>query len=98
MISTNYNSSFPDQVVPDEEKQTLEYGVKVGQAIEFEWFRNNRSGGDRFLSNYQNYHRLKLYARGEHACLQSYKHQITKHGFLYCKINCTVTVLKCLMK
>ena len=53
MISTNYNSSFPDQVVPDEEKQTLEYGVKVGQAIEFEWFRNNRSGGDRFLSGSQ---------------------------------------------
>ena len=81
MISTNYNSSFPDQVVPDEEKQTLEYGVKVGQAIEFEWFRNNRSGGDRFLSNYQNYHRLKLYARGEQS-IQKYKDELAINGDL----------------
>jgi len=81
MISTNYNSSFPDQVVPDEEKQTLEYGIKVGQAIEFEWFRNNRSGGDRFLSNYQNYHRLKLYARGEQS-IQKYKDELAINGDL----------------
>ena len=30
MIYTNSNSSFPDQVVPDVEKQSLEYGKLVG--------------------------------------------------------------------
>ena len=39
-ISYNNNSSFPDQVVPDAEKATLEYGLAVGRAIEGEWFRN----------------------------------------------------------
>ena len=34
MITTNYNSSFPSQVVPDEEKASLEYGTLVGGAIE----------------------------------------------------------------
>ena len=28
-IYTSNNSSFPDQVVPDAEKQTWEYGLKV---------------------------------------------------------------------
>ena len=39
MINTNYNSSFPDQVVPDVEKASYEYGLQVGRAIESEWFR-----------------------------------------------------------
>jgi hypothetical protein len=43
-ISLQHNSSFPDQVVPDAEKATLEYGLAVGRAIEGEWFRNYRYG------------------------------------------------------
>jgi hypothetical protein len=43
MVNTNYKSSFPDQVVPNEEKQSLEYGLQVARAIEGEWFRNNQS-------------------------------------------------------
>ena len=39
MIYTNTNSSFPSQVVPDSEKQSLEYGYAVGRAIEDEWFK-----------------------------------------------------------
>ena len=81
MVSTNYNSSFPDQVVPEEVKQSLDYGVQVGQAIENEWFRNNRSGGDRFMANFQNYHRLKLYARGEQS-IQKYKDELAINGDL----------------
>jgi hypothetical protein len=61
MVNTNYKSSFPDQVVPNEEKQTLDYGLQVARAIEGEWFRNNR-GGDRFTANFQEYHRRRLYA------------------------------------
>ena len=29
---------FPSQVVSDLEKNSYEYGLKVGQAIEAEWF------------------------------------------------------------
>jgi hypothetical protein len=38
MIETNYNSSFPTQTVSDEEKASLEYGLRVARAIEHEWF------------------------------------------------------------
>ena len=33
MIYTNYNSSFPDQVVSDEVKNSYDYGLQVGQAM-----------------------------------------------------------------
>ena len=65
MVKINYNNSaFPDQVVPDAEKKSREYGLKVAQAIEYEWFRNS-SGRNRFINNFQNFNRLRLYARGE---------------------------------
>lgn len=80
MVNTNYKSSFPDQVVPNEEKQTLEYGLQVARAIENEWFRNNR-GGDRFTSNFQEYHRRRLYARGEQS-IQKYKDELSINGDL----------------
>ena len=48
MINTNYNSSFPDQVVPDAEKATEEYGLQVGRAVESEWFTNGNGYSDRF--------------------------------------------------
>ena len=41
MVNINYNSTFPDQVVPEAEKMTYEYGLAVGNAIEHEWFRNS---------------------------------------------------------
>ena len=37
-IYTNPNSSFPSQVVPDEEISTMEYGLAVARAIEGEWW------------------------------------------------------------
>jgi hypothetical protein len=81
MINTNYNSSFPDQVVPDAEKATLEYGLQVGRAIESEWFRNDRGAYDRFNTNYNNFHRLRLYARGEQS-IQKYKDELSINGDL----------------
>jgi len=80
MISTNYNSSFPNQVVPDEEKQSLEYGLSVARAIENEWFKGNR-GGSRFTTNSQEFHRRKLYARGEQS-VQKYKNELSINGDL----------------
>jgi hypothetical protein len=84
MIYTNSNSSFPSQVVPDSVKESLEYGALVGRAIENEWFRGDRVGGagnDRFGSNWQNFHRLRLYARGEQP-IQKYKDELSINGDL----------------
>jgi hypothetical protein len=84
MIYTNSNSSFPSQVVPDEEKQSYEYGKAVGRAIENEWFRGDRTGwgtGNRWGSNWQRFHNLRLYARGEQS-VQKYKDELSINGDL----------------
>ena len=80
MVNINYNSSFPDQVVPEEEKSSFEYGLAVAQAIEHEWFRNS-SGQNRFMDNFQNFNRLRLYARGEQP-VQKYKDELAINGDL----------------
>ena len=80
MININYNSSFPDQVVSEEEKSSFEYGLAVGQAIEHEWFRNS-TGQTRFIDNFQNFNRLRLYARGEQP-VQKYKDELAINGDL----------------
>ena len=77
----NPNSSFPDQVVPDEEKSTLDYGLRVGRAIEGQWFRNDNGWQDRFNTNYNNFHKLRLYARGEQS-VQKYKDELSINGDL----------------
>ena len=83
MIYSNNNSSFPSQVVPDSVKQSYEYGAKVGRAIENEWFRGDRVGGagNRWGSNWQNFNRLRLYARGEQS-VQKYKDEMSINGDL----------------
>ena len=78
-IYTSNNSSFPDQVVPDAEKQTWEYGLKVAKAIEGEWFSNEMNNGYRFDSTYTNFHNLRLYARGEQS-VQKYKDELSIDG------------------
>ena len=82
-IYTSNNSSFPNQVVPDAEKATEEYGLAVGRAIEGEWFRNYRGGAGMsgYAVNYQNYHNLRLYARGEQP-VQKYKDELAIDGDL----------------
>ena len=79
--NANLNSSFPSQVVPDAEKATYDYGLRVGRAIESEWFRNDRGWYDRFNTNYNNFHRLRLYARGEQS-VQKYKDELSINGDL----------------
>ena len=82
MINTNTNSSFPDQVVPDEVKKSIDYGFQVGRAIEGEWFRyGSGRGNDRFSTNYNNFHRLRLYSRGEQS-VQKYKDELSINGDL----------------
>jgi len=80
MIYTNTRSSFPDQVVPEEEKMSLEYGLQVARAIEGEWF-NSSLGGYRYENNYNIFYRRRLYARGEQP-VQKYKDELSINGDL----------------
>ncbi len=80
-IYTNTNSVFPSQVVSDAEKATWEYGEQVAQAIEQEWFRNGRTNGNRYLTSWNNFHQLRLYARGEQS-IQKYKDELAINGDL----------------
>jgi len=80
-VYTNNNSSFPSQVVSNEEKGTFEYGRQVAQAIEYEWFRQGRTNGNRYLTNWNNFHNLRLYARGEQS-IQKYKDELSINGDL----------------
>ncbi len=63
--SGTYNY-FPSQVVSDIEKLSYDYGLKVAKAIQHEWFEfdQNRSN-NRYRDQQANFHRLRLYARGE---------------------------------
>jgi hypothetical protein len=80
-LNTGINSAFPDQMVSEQEKKTLEYGLLVGQAIEYEWFRGGRVNGSRWNTGYQQFHNLRLYARGEQS-VQKYKDELSINGDL----------------
>ena len=79
---TNTYSTFPDQVVPDEVKQSIDYGKQVAQAIEGDWFSGTRSGVEnRFNTNYNNFRTRRLYARAEQP-VQKYKDELAINGDL----------------
>ena len=80
-IYTNTNSAFPSQVVSDAEKASVEYGSQVAMAIEYEWFRSGRTSGNRYLTNWNQFHQLRLYARGEQS-VQKYKDELSINGDL----------------
>tara|TARA_Y100000389_G_scaffold80588_1_gene77251 strand:- start:44 stop:2425 length:2382 start_codon:yes stop_codon:yes gene_type:complete len=80
-IYTNSNSAFPSQVVSDAEKASLEYGSQVAMAIEYEWFKSGRTSGNRYLTNWNNFNTLRLYARGEQP-IQKYKDELSINGDL----------------
>jgi hypothetical protein len=74
------NTAFPSQVVSDLEKMTGEYGLQVGRAIAGEWINDSRNG-NRFYNSHNNYHNLRLYARGEQS-IQKYKDELSINGDL----------------
>ena len=80
-IYTNTRSDFPSQVVSDAEKASIEYGRQVAQAIEHEWFSQGRTTGNRYLTAWNNFHQLRLYARGEQS-IQKYKDELSINGDL----------------
>ena len=70
--------NFPSQTVSDLEKLSEEYGLKVAKAIEDEWFFDNAS---KFNHNITNFHKLRLYARGEQS-IEKYKNELSINGDL----------------
>lgn len=75
-----YSTGFPDQLASNAEKDSAEFGLKVGQAIQYEWFRRDY-GNCRFYTNWSEFHRLRLYARGEQS-IRKYKDEIAVDGDL----------------
>ena len=80
IVGANPNSVFPSQVVSNDEKNSYEYGLKVARAIESEWFNKGGNIG-RFSTNYEKFHSLRLYARGEQP-VQKYKDELAINGDL----------------
>jgi hypothetical protein len=71
---------FPSQLASDAEKASLEFGLRVGQAIQYEWFRRD-SGSARYYNQWKDFNRLRLYARGEQS-IQKYKNELAIDGDL----------------
>jgi hypothetical protein len=80
MANSTIKNYFPSQVASDLEKMSSEYGLKIAKAIESEWFYGDY-GSQRFRTNFDNFHRLKLYARGEQS-VQKYKDELSINGDL----------------
>lgn len=80
-VKINISSTgFPSQFVSDAEKATDEFGLQIGQAIQYEWFKKD-GRQCRFYSQWGEFHRLRLYARGEQS-VGKYKNELAVDGDL----------------
>ena len=74
------STGFPSQFVSDAEKATDEFGLQIGQAIQYEWFKKD-GNQCRYYNQWRDFHRLRLYARGEQS-IAKYKNEIAVDGDL----------------
>ena len=70
--------NFPSQAVSDQEKMSHEYGLQVARAIRHEWFSESTN---KFRGNINDFHKLRLYARGEQS-VEKYKNELSINGDL----------------
>jgi hypothetical protein len=80
MAHSGIRNYFPSQTVSDAEKLSYDYGLKIGKAIAAEWFNNDRTN-NRHRTSSNNFHNLRLYARGEQS-IQKYKDELSINGDL----------------
>ena len=73
-------TGFPDQFATDREKADESYGLLVGQSIQYEWFKRD-GGACRFYDQWREFHKLRLYARGEQS-VAKYKNELAVDGDL----------------
>jgi len=71
---------FPSQFVSDAEKATMEFGLQIGQAIQYEWFKKD-GNQCRYYNQWRDFHKLRLYARGEQS-IKKYKDELAIDGDL----------------
>ena len=74
------STGFPSQFVSDAEKATYEFGLQIGQAIQYEWFKKD-GNQCRYYNQWRDFHRLRLYARGEQS-IAKYKNELAIDGDL----------------
>jgi len=74
------SAGFPSQFVSDKEKASEEFGLQIGQAIQYEWFRKD-GNSSRYYGQWRDFHRLRLYARGEQS-VAKYKKELAVDGDL----------------
>jgi len=77
-MRSEHSINFPSQAVSDLEKLNEDYGLKVARAIRHEWFSGSTS---KYNSHKNNFHTLRLYARGEQP-IQKYKNELSINGDL----------------
>ena len=78
-MAESVHVNFPKQNVSDDEKNSIEYGEKIAKAISAEWF--NGGNASRYTAGVNNFHKLRLYARGEQS-IQKYKDELSINGDL----------------
>ena len=74
------SAGFPSQFVSDAQKATDEFGLQIGQAIQYEWFKKD-GNQCRYYNQWRDFHRLRLYARGEQS-IAKYKNELAIDGDL----------------
>ena len=73
-------TGFPSQLATDAEKASQQFGLQVGQAISYEWFRKDGTSC-RYYGQWRDFHRQRLYARGEQS-IAKYKNELAIDGDL----------------
>jgi hypothetical protein len=80
-VDINISSAgFPSQFVSDSKKASDEFGLQIGQAIQYEWFKKD-GNSCRYYDQWKDFHRLRLYARGEQS-IGKYKNELAVDGDL----------------
>ena len=71
---------FPNQFVTDKEKATIDFGLQIGTAIQYEWFRKDGTSC-RYYDRWNEFNRRRLYARAEQP-IGKYKNELAVDGDL----------------
>jgi hypothetical protein len=75
-----FTTTFPSQMASDAEKASEQFGLQVGQAIQYEWFRKDGTSC-RYYAQWRDFHHVRLYARGEQP-VGKYKNELAIDGDL----------------
>lgn len=75
------STGFPNDMATQAEKNTMQFGLKVGKNIAYEWFKKTGGGNCRYFTQWIEFHKRRLYARGEQP-IEKYKSAYKVNGDL----------------